>query len=116
MHVDQGLPGPRPRDDDDLGLLPKAKRKCHHAELAIQAETAEANYLTSTAEAVIKGDTQKADNASVPDHLWVRAFVLGYGGGIGSAYAHHMAALGLTSARGTDALGVVGPGEDGQAG
>ena len=28
---------------------------------------------------VIKGDHQKADNAAVPDHLWLRAFVLGYG-------------------------------------
>ena len=25
-----------------------------------------------------KGDHQKADNAAVPDHLWLRAFVLGY--------------------------------------
>jgi hypothetical protein len=33
----------------------------------------------STAEAVIKGNTQKADNASVPDHLWLKAFVISYG-------------------------------------
>ena len=28
---------------------------------------------------VIKGDHQKVDNAAVPDHLWLRAFVLGNG-------------------------------------
>ena len=33
----------------------------------------------STAVEVIKGDSQKAANASVPDHLWLRAFVIGYG-------------------------------------
>jgi hypothetical protein len=33
----------------------------------------------STAEAVIKGNLQKVDNASVLDHLWLRAFVVDYG-------------------------------------
>jgi len=28
---------------------------------------------------VIKGDLRKVDNVSVPDHLWLRAFVIGYG-------------------------------------
>jgi hypothetical protein len=27
----------------------------------------------------VKGNSQRADNASVPDHLWLRAFVIGYG-------------------------------------
>ena len=35
--------------------------------------------VVSTAGEVTKGDLQKADNASVPDHLWLRAFVVGYG-------------------------------------
>ena len=33
----------------------------------------------STAAEVTKGDSQKADNASVPDHLWLRACAIGYG-------------------------------------
>ena len=33
----------------------------------------------STAVDVTKGDSQKADNMSVPDHLWLRAFVISYG-------------------------------------
>ncbi len=42
---------------------------------------------------VIKGDHQKADNAAVPDHLWLRAFAMGYGD---PAYlAHHLEALNL---------------------
>jgi hypothetical protein len=42
---------------------------------------------------VIKGDTQKADSANMPEHLWVYAFLYGYGPG-----AHgprHLQALGL---------------------
>ena len=35
--------------------------------------------VVSTAGEVTKGDSQKADNASVPDHLWLRAFAVGYG-------------------------------------
>ena len=33
----------------------------------------------SMAVKVTKGDSQKADNTSVPVHLWLRAFVVGYG-------------------------------------
>ena len=33
----------------------------------------------SMAVEVTKGNSQKADNASVPVHLWLRAFVVGYG-------------------------------------
>ena len=36
------------------------------------------SHVSTTGE-VTKGDSQKADNASVPDHLWLRAFVVGYG-------------------------------------
>ncbi len=42
---------------------------------------------------VIKGDSQKADNASAPIHLWLRAFTLGYGDA--SYLARHREALGL---------------------
>jgi hypothetical protein len=33
----------------------------------------------STVRAVIKGNSQKVDNVSVPDHLWLRVIVVGYG-------------------------------------
>ena len=46
------------------------------------------------AEAVIKGDLQKAGNAAVSNHLWLGAFVLGYGGSGHSA--RHLRALGQT--------------------
>ncbi len=48
----------------------------------------------ATAEEVIKGDIQKADNVAVPDHIWLRAFVLGYG--MGGCTACHLEALNLT--------------------
>jgi len=40
-----------------------------------------------------KGDSQKADDAAVPVHLWLRAFAWGYGDP--SCLAHHQVALGL---------------------
>jgi hypothetical protein len=45
------------------------------------------------AEEVIKGDTQKVDNTAIPYHLWLRAFVLGYG--TAGCLAHHLEALNL---------------------
>ena len=76
------LPGPHPLSDTDLGLAPAAKRlRLSDREAAVEEE-------------VIKGDSQKADDASVPDHLWLRAFVLGYGEG-GHA-ARHLRALKLS--------------------
>ena len=42
---------------------------------------------------VHKGDSQKADDASVPVHLWLRAFAWGYGDP--SCLARHQVALGL---------------------
>ena len=45
---------------------------------------------------VIKGDTQKADSVAVPDHLWVYAFLYGYGGEHHGP--RHLHALGLTAA------------------
>ncbi len=46
------------------------------------------------AEEVINGDTQNADNVTVPDHLWLRVFVHGYG--MGGCLACHLEALDLT--------------------
>ena len=47
----------------------------------------------SPEDAVIKGDHQKANNAAVPDHLWLRAFAMGYGD---TAYSvHHLEVLNL---------------------
>ncbi len=45
------------------------------------------------AEEVINRDTQNADNATVPDHLWLRVFVLG--NVMGGCLACHLEALDL---------------------
>ncbi len=42
---------------------------------------------------VIKGDHQKADDATMPDHLWLRAFALGYGDPV--CAARHLEAFSL---------------------
>ena len=42
---------------------------------------------------MIKGDHQKADNGVVPDHLWLRAFAMGYG--VPAYTACHLEALNL---------------------
>jgi hypothetical protein len=65
-------PGPGPLSDLELGLLSSMNKQ--------QRVEAPPQDKVSTVEAVIKGNLQKADNASVPDHLWLRAFVVGYGG------------------------------------
>jgi hypothetical protein len=75
-------PGPRPRTDADLGLLPEVQCQCRDAELASHVAAVE----------IRKGDTQKeADNAAVPvpDQLWLRAFVLEYGDITCPAQVHH---------------------------
>ena len=76
------LPGPRPLLDTDLGLAPATK--CLRSTTTELDVLAEEEYVA--AEAVIKGDTQKADDAAVPGHLWLWAFVLGYGGSGHSAW------------------------------
>ncbi len=57
--------GPRPRTDSELGLamtLPMAYDDDEDVMMEVR-----------------KGDSQKADDASVPDHLWLHAFASGYG-------------------------------------
>ena len=44
-------------------------------------------------DAVHEGDSQKADNTTVPVHLWLQAFALGYGDP--SCLARHQVTLGL---------------------
>ena len=83
------LLGPRPRSDSDLGLAPAAKR--HRPLEECDGLVAEAKKYVEGDE-VKKGDSQKADDAAVPDHLWLRAFVLGYGAAGHSA--RHLRALG----------------------
>jgi hypothetical protein len=89
-HIGQDLLGPRPWTNIDLGLLPKAKRQRRDAALAVQVASAEVGFTSSTNE-VIKGDSQKAYNASVPDHLWLQAFALSYGDA--TCLARHLDAL-----------------------
>jgi hypothetical protein len=55
--------GPRPLSYSELGL---ATMDAAHDNNAVMLE-------------VIKGDSQKADDASVLDHLWLHAFATGYG-------------------------------------
>ena len=55
-------PGPAPKTDVELGLAGSGFVTAHKTQAHVQ---------------VIKGDTQKADSAAVPDHLWVHAFLYG---------------------------------------
>ncbi len=83
------LPGPRPRSDSDLGLAPATKRL--KLQMVCEPLAAVADEYVGREE-VIKGDSQKSDDAVVPDHLWLRAFVLGYG--VANHAARHWRALG----------------------
>jgi hypothetical protein len=56
---------------------------------------------------VIKGDTQKVDSAAVQDHLWVHAFLYGYGREHHGP--RHLHALGLTAAALVRGLGNPSP-------
>jgi hypothetical protein len=56
------------------GLAPKTD-----AELGLAGSGLATTYKTQPHVQVVKGDTQKADSAAVPDHLWVHAFLCGYG-------------------------------------
>ena len=53
-------PGPAPKTDVELGLAGSGFVTAHKTQAHVQ---------------VVKGDTQKADSAAVPDHLWVHAFL-----------------------------------------
>ena len=89
LHGQGCLLGPRPRSDLDLGLAPAAKRHRPSGECDALAAEAE-EYVVG--DEVIKGDSQKADDAADPDHLWLRALVLWYGAAGHSA--PHLWALG----------------------
>ena len=89
----QALPGSHPLKNSDLGLVLEAQWVGRDAKLSAHAAAAEVFFGTATNEVVTKGNTQKADNAPVPDRLWLHAFVLGYGDGL--ALAHHSTALGV---------------------
>ena len=77
-------PGPRPLSDRELGIkraVPPQDNvspgKRPRVEVPLQ-DVPQIQVVSTTGE-VTKGDSQKADKASVPDHLWLRAFVVGYG-------------------------------------
>ena len=76
--------GPAPKTDVKLGLTGLGFVTAHKTQAHVQ---------------VIKGGTQKADSAAVPDHLWVHAFLYGYGRKHhGPRHLHALAlALGLTA-------------------
>jgi hypothetical protein len=74
-----GLPGPCPRLDQDFGLAAPRPLEPLYPNLLI-----------------MKGDAQKADNAAVPDHLWLGMFASGYGSE--SFLTRHRLALGRPSA------------------
>ena len=94
LDLDRGLlpgllPGPRPLTDYELGLCPLPDE---HGTGTSSSDTQGLNWESHDDE-VIEGDHQKADNAAVPDHLWLRAFAMGYGD---PAYpARHLEALNL---------------------
>ena len=69
--------GLRPLSNSALGLAPPSS----HNQLPFQ-----------TVE-VVKGDSQKADDAAVPDQLWLHAFLVGYEDP--GCLARHRSALGL---------------------
>jgi hypothetical protein len=73
------LPGPCPRSYQDFGLVAPQPLEPLYPNLLI-----------------MKGDAQKADNAAVPDHLWLGMFASGYGSE--SCLARHCLALGRPSA------------------
>jgi hypothetical protein len=60
--------GPAPKSDAALGLVVKDVGAVSEEQAHVQVNVQ-----------VIKGDTQKADGAVVLDHLWVYAFLCGYG-------------------------------------
>ncbi len=78
--VDPVLPGPSPHLNQDLSLA--GPQPVGPLRLSVGLRLL-----------VTKGDTQKADDATVPDHLWLRAFALGYGSE--SCLARHRSALGM---------------------
>ena len=84
------LSGSHPLTDDELGLCPLLDEGTGTS----SADTQGLNWLPeSLDDEMIKGDHQKANNAAVPDHLWLRAFAMGYGD---PAYpARHLEALNL---------------------
>ena len=99
------LPGPCPLTDDELGLCPLPDEGTG----TLSSETQGLSWLSeSPDDEVIKGDHQKADNAAVPDHLWLRAFAMGYGDPANTA--RHLEALNLppTTSR-TGSLGAPSP-------
>jgi hypothetical protein len=103
-------PGPRPLPDRELGLCPLEPCLDEGADEGEDQELvlAEDHGLgTSHGNEVIKGDNQKADDATVPDHLWLRAFALGYGDP--ACAARHLEAFSLTPSSRVGFLGDPSP-------
>jgi hypothetical protein len=64
----------RPLPVSNLGPQPQP-----HSELELAMTLPTAHNDDAIMLEVRKGNSQKADNASVPDHLWLHAFAMGYG-------------------------------------
>ncbi len=91
-------PGPRPLPDDELGLCPLDLCPLDEGlgqglALVKGHGLSKGTVPGSVPHKVIKGDHQKADDVAVPDHLWLRAFALGYEDP--ACAARHLEALSL---------------------
>ena len=87
------LPGPCPLTDYKLELCPLLEASVPGPEVDYKWAQGLDSLRDSPKDTVIKGDHQKADDAAVPDHLWLLAFAMGYGD---AAYpARHLEALNL---------------------
>jgi hypothetical protein len=86
-----------PKEEWDFQEFPEEEQvrlapKTHH-KLGLVVGVGDAPPSLAVQVQVIKGDTQKADSANVPEHLWVYAVVCGYGPG--AHRPRHLGALGL---------------------
>jgi hypothetical protein len=81
-------------------------RPLTYAELGLSLGPAHSLAPFSPVE-VLKGDLQKADNAAVPNQLWLHAFVVGYGNPC--CLAQYCSALGLGEEGSASGMSKEGP-------
>jgi hypothetical protein len=91
-------PGPTPKTDAELGLAGSSLAAACKTQPHVQN---------------VKGDTQKADSVAVLDHLWVHAFLCGYGRD--HPGPRYLQALGLSAEASVGGLGNPSPPEGWEA-